>query len=268
MIVDHVEQNRDAAPVGRLDKRLEIFGPAIDRVGSVGVDPVIAPAPPAAEVGDRHDLDRCHAELDEMIELAGGGREDAFRREGADVQFIEHNVVPGPTRPVHAPAISIDGRSSRSAHGRHAAESATPGRERASRPRARSDTGPQRQFPRPRSQRSRRRGVPSGSSSFGSRARGSCARARGPRAESGSRPRRTKGRASSVVCHPCAPFASEEIHAGKRLSAIRVPFSHNQASAWRSRARQLEKAALSRSYCETTSHPRLYQSGERTRTRL
>ena len=42
-----------------------------------------------------------------MVELARGGGERAFRGEGADVQFIEHDVVPRPAPPVLAPAIGL-----------------------------------------------------------------------------------------------------------------------------------------------------------------
>ena len=69
MIVDHVEQHGDAESVRRLDEGLEIIRPAVGRVGSVRVDAVVAPAPAAAEVADRHDLDRGHAKFGEMIEL-------------------------------------------------------------------------------------------------------------------------------------------------------------------------------------------------------
>ena len=107
MIVDHVEQHRYAALVRRFDEGLQVLGPAVARVGGVRADPVVAPAPAATEVGKRHDLDCGRAEVDQMVELARGRGEGAFRGEGADVQLIEDDVVPRPARPGLAPAIGL-----------------------------------------------------------------------------------------------------------------------------------------------------------------
>ena len=35
---------------------------------------------------------------DQVIQLADRGAEGAFRREGADMQFVDHRLVPGPAR--------------------------------------------------------------------------------------------------------------------------------------------------------------------------
>ena len=105
MVVDDVEQHGDAAAVRGLDEGLEILRPAVARVGRVSVDAVVAPAPAAGKIADRHDLEGGDAEFGQVIELLDSGLERAPGGEGAEMQFIEDDVVPVATRPVVAPAI-------------------------------------------------------------------------------------------------------------------------------------------------------------------
>ena len=106
VIVDDVEQNRDAAPMRGLDEGLEPLRAPVGRVGRIEADAVVAPAAAAAEVGDRHQLDRGHAEGGQVIELFGRGVERPLGRERADMQFIENRVLPAKARPGVVPRIS------------------------------------------------------------------------------------------------------------------------------------------------------------------
>ena len=67
MIVDHVEEHGDSALVRRFDEALEVLRAAVARIGRIGIDPIIAPSPAAAKIGDRHDFDRSDAEFGEMV---------------------------------------------------------------------------------------------------------------------------------------------------------------------------------------------------------
>ena len=127
VIIDHVEEDHQPALVGGLDQRLEILRAAIAGIGRVGQDAVIAPVPPAGEIGDRHDLERGDAEPRQVIEPSDRGAEGAFLCEGADMELVDDRLVPGPSRA--SPGRSSDrlrDRSPRSAHAHPAAGSARP----------------------------------------------------------------------------------------------------------------------------------------------
>ena len=142
VVVDHVEQHHQPARVGRVDQRLEVLRPAVAAVGRVGQHAVVAPVPRAREIGDRHELDRGHAQCHQMVELVDRGAEGALRREGADVQFVDDRLLPGAAAPaVVAPGDRPPGRSPRSGRARRPAGSATPGPAPGSRRAARSGSG-------------------------------------------------------------------------------------------------------------------------------
>ena len=106
MVVDDVEQHHQPALVRGLDERFQVLRAAVGRIRRIGQDAVVAPVPPARKIADRHDLDRGDAELDEMVELVDRGAERALGREGADMQFVENRLVPGPAAPPRiGPAI-------------------------------------------------------------------------------------------------------------------------------------------------------------------
>ena len=114
VIIDDVEQHHDAGGVGRVDQRLEVVRAAIGVGGRVGQHAVVAPVAVTREGGDRHDLDRRHAEIGEVAEPVDGGTEGAFRGEGADVQFVDDRLRPRAAGPaVVAPGIGagIDHRA-------------------------------------------------------------------------------------------------------------------------------------------------------------
>ena len=103
MIVDHVKDHHQPTPVGFRDQALEIVRSTVGGGGRVGQHAVIAPVAGARKIADRHDLDRGDAKLHEMVELLDRGGEGARRREGADVELVEHRLSPGATGKVVVP---------------------------------------------------------------------------------------------------------------------------------------------------------------------
>ena len=80
VVVDHVEDRAEPARVAGIDQTLEPVGTAVDVPGREQVDPVVAPAEPAGELGHRHDLDVGHAQRLEVIEPLDGGFEGPLAR--------------------------------------------------------------------------------------------------------------------------------------------------------------------------------------------
>ena len=106
MIVNRIKQHRDSAGVRGLDQRFEIIGTPIGRVRRIWQHAIIAPIAPARKIRHRHQLDRGHAEPDQMVELTDGRAKRAFIGEGADMKLIEHDVVPFAARPLDGPVIA------------------------------------------------------------------------------------------------------------------------------------------------------------------
>src|SRR5262245_41759704 len=77
----------------------EVVRLTVSARGSKEVDPVIAPAPRAGEVGDRHQLDGGDPELGEVREPLGDTLKGTLRRERAHVQFVENQVLCRNTAP-------------------------------------------------------------------------------------------------------------------------------------------------------------------------
>ena len=98
MVVDDVEQDREAARVARLDQRLQILGPAIGGSGREELHAVIAPVAPPGKLRDRHQLDRGHAELDEIVEPRDRAGEIAALGKRAEMQFVDDHLFPAAAR--------------------------------------------------------------------------------------------------------------------------------------------------------------------------
>ena len=93
MVVDDVEDHGQSAGVARVDEaRLRPSGPAVGVMRRVQVDPVVAPAAVARELGDRHQLDVRDAQRDEMVEVLDRPVERALGRERPDVQLVDHRL--------------------------------------------------------------------------------------------------------------------------------------------------------------------------------
>ena len=73
-----------------IDEAAQIVRRAVEPRRREQVDAVVAPAELAGELGDRHHLDDRDAESRERRQLLRGRRPRALRREGADVQLVDH----------------------------------------------------------------------------------------------------------------------------------------------------------------------------------
>ena len=74
VVVDHVEDHREAALVAGVDEALQPGRPPVGVLHREGEDPVVAPVARAGELGHRHDLDGRDPDLDEVVEHPGRGR--------------------------------------------------------------------------------------------------------------------------------------------------------------------------------------------------
>ena len=91
-----------------VDQRLQLLRPAVRRVGRVRQHAVVAPVALAGEVGERHQLDRGDAEVDQRLQLLRRAGVGALGREGADVQLVDHRLAPRPAGPgVVAPLVGL-----------------------------------------------------------------------------------------------------------------------------------------------------------------
>ena len=99
VVIDHVEQHHDAAGVRGVDQRFQIVGVAVAGIRREQQHAVIAPVAAARKLRHRHQFDRGDAELGEIVQPLDRGREGALGREGADMQFVDHRLVPRPAAP-------------------------------------------------------------------------------------------------------------------------------------------------------------------------
>ena len=103
VIVDDVEEYREAEFMGAVDQRLQLVGRAVALSGGVGQHAVIAPVARAAERVDGHEFDRGHAERCDCREMIRDACEAAER---ADMDFLDDHLLPRTADPVcRAPVI-------------------------------------------------------------------------------------------------------------------------------------------------------------------
>jgi hypothetical protein len=81
--------------VGGLHEVLEVIRGPVGALGGEGQHAVAAPVAPARKLGERHQLYRRHAELDQVVELFFDTGEGSLGGEGTDVQLVEHDLLPG-----------------------------------------------------------------------------------------------------------------------------------------------------------------------------
>ena len=127
VVVHHVEQDGQAGPVGRVHQTAQPLGAAVAAVGSVERDPVVAPVAAPGKFRHRHDLERGHAEVEQVGQPGDGGVEGPRRREGTHVELVEDEVghreplpsVIGPAKRarVHHPAYPVHTAGQLTAHG-------------------------------------------------------------------------------------------------------------------------------------------------------
>ena len=98
MVVDDVDDDRDAPGVRIAHERLERVRPAVGRLDGEQVGRVVAPRDVAGELERRHDLDGRHAEVLEVAQpsprLVEGPGPVAGRGECPDVHLVDDEVVP------------------------------------------------------------------------------------------------------------------------------------------------------------------------------
>ena len=99
VVVDDVEDHRHLLPVRSVDKPREPLRPAVDGVGRRVEHAVVAPATGTGEGRDGHQLDRRHAQLAKPGQPGRDRSERALRREGADVELVENELVDRPSGP-------------------------------------------------------------------------------------------------------------------------------------------------------------------------
>lgn len=69
MLVDHVVDDGDAALVSRIDQPAQAVRTAVAFLDREDVGGVVAPGDIAGEFVGRHELDRAHAEIAQVVEL-------------------------------------------------------------------------------------------------------------------------------------------------------------------------------------------------------
>ena len=99
VVVDDVDQHHQSEVVGGVDEGLELLGRAVAGVGREGQHTVVAPAAPAREVGQGHQLDGRHAERRQLGQALERRGEAARLGERADMQLVDDRLVPRPAAP-------------------------------------------------------------------------------------------------------------------------------------------------------------------------
>ena len=116
VVVDDVEDDAQTVAMRVVDEAAQVLRPAIGAGRRPPIDAVIAPVPPAREVGNRHQLDRGDpepAELGQLLDQRGKG---SLGGVGADVELVDDQVVgrqtgPGFVAPWKCPRVDDLGRA-------------------------------------------------------------------------------------------------------------------------------------------------------------
>ena len=99
VVVDDVQDDREAVLVRGVDEAFHGRGPAIDMGGREQIDAVIAPVALARELGHRQWLDRVDAERCDARQLSDQAIESALGRGGANVDLIDDQALDAPALP-------------------------------------------------------------------------------------------------------------------------------------------------------------------------
>src|SRR5579863_8067931 len=82
-----------------LDQIFEIFRPAIHAIRSKWENAVISPIAFARKVSYRHNFQRGHSNIDEIIEAFARRCKSSSLRKRSDVQFVNHSLFPAAAPP-------------------------------------------------------------------------------------------------------------------------------------------------------------------------
>ncbi len=114
VVVDHVEDHRDAFLMGTLDELLERQRAAVGGLHREDMGGVVAPRPVSGELADRHDLNRVDAKTLQMPQTRRHRGELArlvdvlLVVERADVKLVDDQLVPGGD--VEVVPLPVEGR--------------------------------------------------------------------------------------------------------------------------------------------------------------
>ncbi len=118
MVVNHVKDHREASSVRRIDQGAKIIRVSVSSGRSEEGDAIVTPVAITREIGNRHQLDGSDAEIAQIIQLVYRGKERAFRRKRAHVQFVDRQIselraFPVPVVPDEIERVDNHGRAMR-----------------------------------------------------------------------------------------------------------------------------------------------------------
>src|SRR5687768_13298801 len=99
MIVDDIQQHHQSTMMSALYQTLEIFWSTVNTVWCKQQGAVITPITLTRKIGYGHEFDSCHTEPGQIIQFLLDGRKSPFGREGADMYFVDHGLLPRPAIP-------------------------------------------------------------------------------------------------------------------------------------------------------------------------
>jgi hypothetical protein len=91
VVVDDVQDHGEPARVARVDQPHEPLRAAVRAVRRVELHAVVAPSARAGELGDGHQLDVRHAEVQQVVEVLRDAVERSRGAERADVQLVDQS---------------------------------------------------------------------------------------------------------------------------------------------------------------------------------
>ncbi len=106
VVVDHVEHDAQAQLVRPVHEPLEGLRTPVRLVHRPEGDALVAPAVPAGERAERHQLHVGDAQIRQVLQPRRGRVQGALGRERADVQLVEDRARQRPPRPVHPPPVA------------------------------------------------------------------------------------------------------------------------------------------------------------------
>jgi hypothetical protein len=99
VVVHDVDQHHEIARVRCVDQRSQVVGRAVARVRRERQHTVVPPVALAREIGERHELDRRHAEVRKIVEPRLHTPERALGRERADMKLVHDRFAPRTSAP-------------------------------------------------------------------------------------------------------------------------------------------------------------------------
>ena len=107
VIVHHVQENRDAAPVAGIHKCFQTRCAAIRMLHRVRKHAIVAPVARAGKLRHRHDFNGRDAQFLQVVQLLNHAIKRAFCGECAHVQLVQHQFVHGQAAPTRVRPAEI-----------------------------------------------------------------------------------------------------------------------------------------------------------------